>query len=83
MANPLSAQDLRNSISAVYGDTVDGKSFTDAEAALLCEQERRVRPNTASGWHKVWRNMVCWTVINCRPETPDEVALHREALASQ
>ncbi len=86
MSHVRNAADLKDGQTprGVYGDTVGGKSFSDEQSELLIAQERRVRPVTACGWRDVWAGpgMTKWTIINCRPETQDEIDAYREASAS-
>jgi hypothetical protein len=64
----------------VYGDTIGGKSFSDRESEILIAAEKRNRPTLASGWREVWHQLHGWTIINCQPETIDEIT--EEALES-
>lgn len=89
MAHVKSASDLERELTTtenwpagVYGDTISGKSFTEEQSAVLIRTEQRARPVTACGWRKKWNNQTCWTIIDVRPETADDVAIYREALAN-
>ena len=68
---------------AVYGDTVGGRSFTDEESKLLQLAARIRRPVISDGeWRTTWSRLTAWTIINCQPETKDEIEEYRSALAS-
>jgi hypothetical protein len=66
----------------VYGDTVGGMSFNAKENDILIAAEKKNRPHLACGWRSVWYQLQCWTIINCQPETADEIAELAEALES-
>jgi hypothetical protein len=67
--------------AAIYGDTIGGRSFTDEESRLLESAEKRNRPITACGWRRAWHSLTRWTLINCRLETDEEIAMFLAAQA--
>ena len=64
--------------SGVYGDTIGGKSFNEAESNLLLKAQQHNRPEAATGWREVWHMMTCWTIIDCSPESPEQRELRLE-----
>jgi hypothetical protein len=77
MRHVRSADDLRKTLETadwprgIYGDTIGGKSFTDAESDILLKAQSHNRPEAACGWREVWHNLACWTIIDCSPETEE------------
>ena len=65
----------------VFGDTVGGKSFTDEQSSILERTAAHHRPVTNGGWYECWYNGTCWTLIDCRRENSDDIAIMREAIS--
>jgi hypothetical protein len=83
-AQQFRKDDEKRNIRYIYGDAVGGASFTAAESARLEAIERKRRPTLAAGWKKVWAGpgTTLWTVIECHPETAEEIAMYNEVIAS-
>ena len=84
MAHVRSAADLRANggvpADCMYGDTVGGKSFTDAESAMLEAASAERRAGADHGWRETWCAMTNWTVIDCRPASEQDRREYAEAL---
>lgn len=57
----------------LYGDTIGGRSFSDAQSAVLLATAQRFRPTLGGRWGETWIDGVCYTTIDTRPETADEI----------
>lgn len=92
MNHVKSASDLREALAiwngndssfprGIFGDTVNGKSFSEDESALL-ERLSKFRRSVGAGWRQVWNNLTNWTLIDTRETTERDIAEYEEAMAS-
>ena len=65
----------------VFGDTVNGQSFTDEESALL-QRFSHSRRSVGAGWWTTWNRLNRWTLIDTRESTDEDVEAYEEAMAS-
>lgn len=66
----------------LFGDAIGGRSFSDEQSEVLLATAKRTRPKLGGSWGETWIGGVCYTTINTRPETADEVA-EMEAIRQQ